>query len=140
MSVSYASVGGAGTSPTERRCSSRASRSKSATSARRTLTLRSRVKTARNGYAISPGDNAPVAVACVAGRLALPQLVLFGDELLDRRVDLWVVHLSSFEGANRLRKASAVSATSRHPLSMTSACPRPVICTISVTPEFFDSF
>ena len=36
----------------------------------------------------------------------------------------------------RLMKVSAVSATSRHPLSMVSACPRPAISVNSVTPGF----
>ena len=35
---------------------------------------------------------------------------------------------------NRLTKSSTLSATSRQPLSMVSACPRPGILTISVTP------
>jgi len=38
--------------------------------------------------------------------------------------------------ANLLTKASAVSATSRHPLSIVSECPRPSIFTISVTASF----
>lgn len=36
---------------------------------------------------------------------------------------------------NRRTKASAVSATSRHPLSIVSACPRPAILRISVMPS-----
>jgi hypothetical protein len=36
----------------------------------------------------------------------------------------------------RRTKASAVSATSRQPWSMVSACPRPGISTYSVTPSF----
>jgi hypothetical protein len=39
--------------------------------------------------------------------------------------------------ANRLTNASAVSATSRHLLSIVNACPRFGISTISVTPRFF---
>ena len=67
ISVSYGSDAGAGTSPTGRRCTSRASRSKSATSAISTRTLRFRLKIARSGYAISPGDSAPVATWYVSG-------------------------------------------------------------------------
>src|SRR5262245_58068429 len=37
-------------------------------------------------------------------------------------------------GVNRCTKSSAFSATSRQPASMVSACPRPGILTISVTP------
>jgi len=36
-------------------------------------------------------------------------------------------------GTKRLTKASALSATSRQPLSITSECPRPGISAISVT-------
>jgi hypothetical protein len=42
--------------------------------------------------------------------------------------------------ANRLTNSSAVSATSRQPSSMVSACPRPGISTISVMPSFFCCF
>ena len=41
---------------------------------------------------------------------------------------------------NRWTKASAVSATSRQPLSIISECPRPGISMYSVTPSFFSCF
>ena len=65
--VSYPTVSDTGMSPTGVNCSSRASRSKSATSAMTTRTFALCLKMARSGYAISPGERAPVATWYVSG-------------------------------------------------------------------------
>src|SRR5438270_7401787 len=69
----------------------------------------------------------------------LQALLAAGDRLGQGRV-LDLVEVAADAHANRRTKASAVSATSRQPLSMVSACPRPFIFTISVAPSFFCCF
>jgi hypothetical protein len=42
---------------------------------------------------LQPFKPLPIDLGVLASRLTLPKLVLFRDHLLDRRVDLTVVHL-----------------------------------------------
>src|SRR6476660_4829930 len=76
----------------------------------------------------------PIHVVAIGDEVAPQRRRMIAENRVDGR-DARVYHATlRWLAVNRLTNSSAFSATSRQPASIVSACPRPGILTISVTP------